>query len=70
MVAMDEQRDLIVRSQNGDPEAFAALIGEHKRMIHSLCYRMSGSSQTATVWRCRWAAHTTKPKAICQYQYP
>jgi hypothetical protein len=36
MVAMDDERELIVRSQNGDPEAFAALIREHERMIYSL----------------------------------
>jgi len=47
MVAMDDERDLIVRSRNGDHEAFAALIREHQRMIHSLCYRMSGSSADA-----------------------
>ena len=33
----------IVQSQNGDHGAFEALIREHQRMIHSLCYRMSGS---------------------------
>src|SRR5215471_8921752 len=43
MVAMDDERELIVRSQKGDQEAFAGLIREHQRMIHSLCYRMSGS---------------------------
>jgi RNA polymerase sigma-70 factor (ECF subfamily) len=43
MVAMDEDSSRIVHSQNGDHGAFAALIKEHQRMIHSLCYRMSGS---------------------------
>lgn len=47
MVAMDDERELIVRSQNGDQEAFAILIKQHQRMIHSLCYRMSGSSADA-----------------------
>ena len=43
MVATDEHRRRIVESQNGDHSAFEALIREHQRMIHSLCYRMSGS---------------------------
>ena len=43
MVATDEDRRRIVQSQNGDPGAFEALIRDHQRMIHSLCYRMSGS---------------------------
>ena len=43
MVATDEYGPQIVQSQNGDQGAFEALIKEHQRMIHSLCYRMSGS---------------------------
>jgi RNA polymerase sigma-70 factor (ECF subfamily) len=43
MVATDEHRRRIVESQNGDHGAFEALIRDHQRMIHSLCYRMSGS---------------------------
>jgi RNA polymerase sigma-70 factor (ECF subfamily) len=43
MVAMEDDRRQIVQSQNGDQGAFEALIREHQRMIHSLCYRMSGS---------------------------
>ena len=43
MVAMDEDSRRVVHSQNGDHGAFEALIKEHQRMIHSLCYRMSGS---------------------------
>ena len=43
MVATDDDRRRIVESQNGDHGAFEALIREHQRMIHSLCYRMSGS---------------------------
>jgi len=43
MVATDEDRRRIVQSQNGDQGAFEALIRDHQRMIHSLCYRMSGS---------------------------
>ena len=47
MVAMDDERELIVRSQKGDQEAFAGLIGEHQRVIYSLCYRMAGSAADA-----------------------
>jgi RNA polymerase sigma-70 factor (ECF subfamily) len=43
MVATDEDQRRIVESQNGDHGAFEALIREHQRMIHSLCYRMTGS---------------------------
>jgi RNA polymerase sigma-70 factor (ECF subfamily) len=47
MVATDEDRRRIVESQNGDQGAFEALIKDHQRMIHSLCYRMSGSQADA-----------------------
>ena len=43
MVATDDDKRRIVQSQEGDHRAFEALIREHQRMIHSLCYRMSGS---------------------------
>ena len=43
MVGTDDDSRRIVQSQNGDQGAFEALIREHQRMIHSLCYRMSGS---------------------------
>src|SRR5664279_4543843 len=43
MVATYDYGHRIVQSQNGDQGAFEALIREHQRMIHSLCYRMSGS---------------------------
>ena len=42
MVAQDD-RIRIVQCQTGDPEAFDAVIREHQRMIHSLCFRMTGS---------------------------
>lgn len=34
-------------SPSGDPDAFENLIHEHQRMIHSLCYRMTGSMADA-----------------------
>ncbi len=67
MVAMDDERELIVRSQNGDHEAFAALIREHQRMIRSLCYGMSGSSADAddlAVLKCRPHVQTRSYMAI------
>jgi len=43
MAAMDDDNSRIVRSQNGDDEAFETLIRDYQRMIHSLCFRMTGS---------------------------
>jgi hypothetical protein len=43
MVATDEHGRRIAQSRDGDHGAFEALIKEHQRMIHSLCYRMIGS---------------------------
>jgi RNA polymerase sigma-70 factor (ECF subfamily) len=37
----------VVRSQNGDHEAFESLIKDYQRMIHSLCFRMTGSAADA-----------------------
>src|SRR5438093_10465066 len=46
MVAADDS-SRVVRSQHGDQEAFESLIREYQRMIHSLCYRMTGSMADA-----------------------
>jgi RNA polymerase sigma-70 factor (ECF subfamily) len=43
MAAMDDETSRVVRSQNGDHEAFESLIKDYQRMIHSLCFRMTGS---------------------------
>lgn len=43
MVATGNERELVLRSRGGDPEAFGELIRLHQRMIHSLAYRMTGS---------------------------
>ncbi|MCU0785628.1 MAG: RNA polymerase sigma factor [Verrucomicrobia bacterium] len=43
MVASGNERELVLRSRNGDTEAFSALIRAHQRMIHALTYRMTGS---------------------------
>jgi RNA polymerase sigma-70 factor (ECF subfamily) len=43
----DDEGILIARSRNGDWDAFAELVRNHQRMIHSLAYRMSGSMADA-----------------------
>jgi len=43
MVDLDDERAWIVKSQQGDLEAFEALIRRYQRMIHSLTFRMTGS---------------------------
>ena len=43
MVAADPTGNRKTQSPAGCPEAFEVLIREHHRMIHSLCYRMTGS---------------------------
>ena len=47
MVATDDEREIILRSRKGDREAFDVLIRMYQRMIHSLCYRMTGSLDDA-----------------------
>ncbi len=42
MVELDEERGWIRNSQQGDQEAFAALVRRHQQMIHALTYRMTG----------------------------
>ncbi len=43
MVDLDDERAWIVKSQQGDLEAFEALIKRYQRMIHSLTFRMTSS---------------------------
>ena len=43
MVATDEERACVELSQQGDPEAFEALVTKYQRMIHALTFRMTGS---------------------------
>jgi RNA polymerase sigma-70 factor, ECF subfamily len=43
----DDEGILIARSKKGDWEAFAVLVRMHQLMIHSLTYRMSGSTGDA-----------------------
>src|SRR5690349_7163298 len=43
MVDLVDERAWIVKSQQGDLEAFEALIKRYQRMIHWLTFRMTGS---------------------------
>jgi len=43
MVDLDDEKAWIEKSQQGDPEAFEALVRRYQRMIHSLTFRMTGS---------------------------
>ena len=43
MVAAAPDGSRETQSRDGGPDAFEVLIREHQRMIHSLCYRMTGS---------------------------
>src|SRR4249919_2692914 len=47
MAVMDDETSRVVRSQNGDHAAFESLIKDYQRMIHSLCFRMTGSTADA-----------------------
>ena len=43
MVVSESEHDLVLRSREGDAQAFAALVRAHQRMIHSVTFRMTGS---------------------------
>ena len=47
MVAINEETALLAQSLNGDDGAFETIVREHQRMIHALCYRMTGSLDEA-----------------------
>jgi RNA polymerase sigma-70 factor (ECF subfamily) len=47
MASMEDEIARVIRSQKGDHEAFESLIEDYQRMIHSLCYRMTGSMADA-----------------------
>lgn len=47
MAAEHDEREWIRQSREGKAEAFAMLIREYQRMIHSLTYRMTGSMTEA-----------------------
>ena len=43
MVVSEGEHDLVLRSREGDSQAFAALVAAHQHMIHSVTFRMTGS---------------------------
>jgi len=43
----DADAELVVQCQKGSPAAFEELVRNHQRMIHSLTFRMTGSSADA-----------------------
>jgi RNA polymerase sigma-70 factor (ECF subfamily) len=47
MVSLDEEKDWVCKSQQGDHEAFEALIKRYQHMIHALTFRMTGSMADA-----------------------
>ncbi len=47
MAVSDDEHDLVLRSREGDSQAFAALVRTYQRMIHSMTFRMTGSPADA-----------------------
>jgi DNA-directed RNA polymerase specialized sigma24 family protein len=43
----DEEKAWVLQSRNGNPAAFESLIRMHQCMIHSLTFRMTGSTADA-----------------------
>jgi RNA polymerase sigma-70 factor (ECF subfamily) len=47
MAASDDESKLIASSLSGDPEAYAALVRQHQKMIRAVTFRMTGSPDDA-----------------------
>ena len=47
MAASDDESKLIASSLAGDPEAYAALVRQHQKMIRAVTFRMTGSPDDA-----------------------
>ena len=47
MAGADDESKLIEASLSGDPEAYAALVSPHQRMIRAVTFRMTGSPDDA-----------------------
>ena len=47
MAGSDDESKLIERSLSGDPEAYAALVSQHQKMIRAVTFRMTGSLDDA-----------------------
>ncbi len=47
MAGSDNESKLIAQSLSGDPEAYAALVSQHQKMIRAMTFRMTGSPDDA-----------------------
>ena len=47
MAGSDDESKLIEQSLSGDPEAYAALVSQHQKMIRAMTFRMTGSLDDA-----------------------
>jgi RNA polymerase sigma-70 factor (ECF subfamily) len=47
MAGSDDESKLIESSLSGDPEAYAALVNQHQKMIRAMTFRMTGSPDDA-----------------------
>ena len=47
MAGSDDESKLIEQSLSGDPEAYAALVKQHQKMIRAMTFRMTGSLDDA-----------------------
>ena len=47
MAGSDDESQLIEQSLAGDPEAYAALVSQHQKMIRAMTFRMTGSLDDA-----------------------
>src|ERR1035441_3255185 len=47
MAGSDNESKLIEQSLSGDPEAYAALVNQHQKMVRAVAFRMTGSLDDA-----------------------
>ena len=47
MAGSDDESKLIKQSLSGDPEAYAALVSQHQKMVRTMTFRMAGSLDDA-----------------------
>jgi RNA polymerase sigma-70 factor (ECF subfamily) len=47
MAGSNNESKLIEQSLSGDPEAYAALVNQHQKMIRAVTFRMTGSLDDA-----------------------
>ncbi len=41
------EKDILLKAQKGDPQAFAQIVEAYQRPVYNLCYRMLGNQQEA-----------------------